>query len=490
MRLPESGSLKGVDATEKALAAKLGSFRNKPYEFVLFAYQWGEGELEGMEGPDEWQKELLLEIERLLETGLNEQEAIRFATASGHGVGKTAMVAWIIHWFSTTRPNSQIVVTANTQSQLMTKTWRELAKWHRLAINRHWFKWTATAFMHVLYPETWRANAIPWSENNSEAFAGTHEMNGVLVIFDEASAITNSIWDVVEGAMTTPGAMWLAFGNPTRSNGKFYDCFTSMSHRWKTYKVDSRKAKACNQKEIAKWIDDYGEDSDFVRVRVRGEFPKQAINQFIPSDLVQESMRRSRPRREMYGHLRANIGVDVARYGSDVSVIAVRQGPIVDSVIDRFYQLDTMTLAGKVLDKYRSYGSNAVVCVDGVGVGAGVVDRLRQLGVPCIDVQSAAKSFDVKQYANKRSELYGRLLNWLRADGCLPSDNEIADQFRAIEYQYNNRLQIQLMSKEDIRKETGGSPDVADAIVYTFAAEEALELGMNARARIIIPSNF
>lgn len=486
--LSPTGSLKTVNDTEKELAQIIGSFANSPLNYVKFAFAWGEGELKDQSGPDVWQTELMNSVEELLDGGASVTEALRFAVASGHGVGKTACVAWIILWFMSTRPNCQIVVTANTQAQLSTKTWRELAKWHRMAINRSWFKWTATSFFHVLFPETWRANAIPWSETNSEAFAGTHELTGVLIVYDEASAVADMIWEVTEGAMTTPGAMWFVFGNPTKSSGRFYDCFHGMGHRWKHYKVDSRKAKVANQAELQKWLDDYGEDSDFFRVRVRGEFPKQAVNQFISSEVVMDAMKRTRPRQETYHHYRACIGVDVARFGGDTSVITVRQGPYLHPITDKYVGLDTMMLADKVVDVYRRFQGNAIICVDGVGVGAGVVDRLKQLGFPVIDVQSAAKALDARTYSNKRSELYGRLKDWLYADSSMPNDNDIFNQIRVLEYQINNRLQIQLMSKEDVRKEVGNSPDVADAIAYTFAADEQAMLMNSARARRIVPT--
>ena len=402
----------------------------------------------------------------------------------------TAMVSWIILWFMSTRDNPAIVVTANTQNQLMTKTWRELSKWHRLAINRHWFEHTATKFFHVLERVTWAATATPWSENNSEAFAGTHEKRGTLMVFDEASAISDSIWTVVEGAMTTPGSFWLTFGNPTRATGSFYDCFHDMSHRWTTYKVDSRKAASAQKAQIEQWLEDYGEDSDFFKVRVRGEFPTQALNQFIPSDLIIEAQKR-RIRREAYAHYTAIIGVDVARFGGDQSIIVVRRGPVVEEPIYAFTGLDTMEVAAKVVECYRKCGNNAVVCVDGVGVGAGVVDRLKQLGIRVIDVQSAAKPFDQRTYFNKRGEMYGKLKDWLQGDGCLPNDPDLFNQLRVLEYQINRRLQIQLASKDDMRPALNGrSPDKADAIAYTFAADEMFDFMRSASARKVVARPF
>jgi hypothetical protein len=138
-----------------------------------------------------------------------------------------------------TRDNPQIVVTANTETQLLTKTWRTLSRWHKLMANAHWFDWTATKFAYKQSPEDWYAAAVAWSENNPDAFAGTHDKN-VLVLFDEASNIHDVIWGKVDGAMSTKGAMWICFGNPTRNTGRFYDCFHKYSKWWKSKQIDSR----------------------------------------------------------------------------------------------------------------------------------------------------------------------------------------------------------------------------------------------------------
>lgn len=392
----------------------------------------------------------------------------------------SALVCWLIIWFMSTRPNGRAVVTANTAGQLSGKTWPELSKWHRMSINRHWFCWTATKFYHVLFPEIWWAQAVPWSKDNSEAFAGLHAEH-VMVVFDEASAIADVIWEVTEGAMTTPGAMWFCFGNPTRVTGRFYECFHKSSHRWQTYQVDARKARMTNQSQIEQWIEDYGDDSDFARVRIKGEFPRTASNQFIGADVVLEAMQR-RCDPNIWKGQRPIIGVDVARFGSDMSIILIRQGAMMHPA-QKFLGLDTAELSGKIVEEYRKYGNNAVVCIDGVGIGAGVVDRLNQLGLNTIDVQSAAKPLDGRTYSNKRAELWGKMKDWLMASGCLPKDKDLEDQIPALEYGLNNKLQIQLQSKEDIRKSGGKSPDVADALAYTFAYEEAVMFAKMAKAR-------
>lgn len=491
MSIRPSGTLRVMDEYDKQLAIDIGSFHDDPLGFIMYVFPWGTGELKDHTGPDKWQRTLLNLIstkikEKSTDSGLD--TALRIAVASGHGVGKTALTSWLILWFLSTRPNCQIVCTANTQSQLTTKSWRELAKWHRMALNRSWFIWTATKLYHTLYAETWFASATPWSKDNSEAFAGTHA-DDVMILFDEASAIDASIWDTVEGALTTTGSMFFCFGNPTQTSGKFHEAFHSMSHRWTTYHVDSRDAKMANQAQIKEWLEDYGEDSDFFKIRVKGEFPRQSASQFIPADVVFEATKRNL-RQTDYAHYPYIIGVDVARYGLDQSIIIVRQGMYVSPPLP-FRSLDVMELSGKVVEQYRKFpAGRTIVCVDGVGIGAGLVDRLKQLGLSVIDVQSGEKPFDIRTYANKRAENWGRMKDALISGLCIPPNKDLEKQLTSLEYCLNKRLQILLQSKEDIRKHGGVSPDMADALAFTFAYDEAKVLATSAKARVIKQVNW
>jgi hypothetical protein len=287
---------------------------------VLFAFPWGQGDLKDHDGPDEWQKQLLLDLGQELEKCDKRGGSVQFARASGHGIGKSACIAWLILFWMATRPECQVVCTANTSIQLESKTWRELALWHKRFIAKHWFEWAATTFRNVSHPQTWFASAIPWNEQRSEAFAGTHAKD-VLYVFDEASAIADVIWEVSEGAMTTKGAAWVVFGNPTRASGRFRDCFAGgkFEHRWNAKSIDSRSARMADKKKINEWVEDYGEDSDFVRVRVKGEFPRSADRQFISED----SIREARGRFPAADGVKI-IGVDVARFGSNDTSICIR----------------------------------------------------------------------------------------------------------------------------------------------------------------------
>lgn len=460
-------------ALENQLIEDVAAFYADPLGYVRYAFPWGEpGPLEKETGPDTWQADVLTDLrqEILRRQNADDQElellgAIRIAVASGHGIGKTALIAWILLWFLGTRPHCQIVCTANTKTQLSTKTWRELAKWQRLAINGSWFKWTATRFYAIEAPDTWFGAAIPWSKERPEAFAGTHERH-LLYLFDEASAIDEIIWETSDGAMTTRGAMWIAFGNPTRNTGRFSECFGKFRHRWITRRIDSRQAKMANQAQIRQYIEDYGEDSDFVRVRIKGQSPRAGDMQLIRGDLVDAAMVRSLEPR-VFTQYPKYIGVDVARYGDDQSVIIRRQGPKVWTP-KTYRGIDIMALVGYVMDEQREFGARAVF-VDGTGLGAGAVDRLKQLGVPVVDVQFGSQATDKNRYYNRRTQIWADMADWVKGDVDLPDDcSALRDDLIGPEYGFDGRLRMQLERKEDMKKRGLASPDIGDALACTF----------------------
>jgi hypothetical protein len=462
---------------DQQLIDSIAACAGDPLRFVMFAFPWGEpGELEKHTGPDRWQEEVLAGVRDGLLT-LN--QAIRIAVSAGNGPGKSTLFVLLMLWALCTFEDTRGVCTANTEVQLRTKTWSEMAKWYRLLICRHHFKLTATAIFSAdpEHEKTWRIDAVPWSERNTEAFAGLHnEGKRIVIAFDEASAIPDLIWEVTEGALTDQGTeiIWLVAGNPTRNTGRFRDCFEGLAHRWKTWKVDSRSSRLTNQAQIAQWIADYGEDSDYVRVHVKGEFPRAGSMQFIASDLVDEAMKRE-PMVTLYDAF--VLGIDVARFGDDVSVVYRRKGrdgrthpPL------KFRGLDTMQLAARVAEQYQDFKADAVF-VDGGGVGGGVVDRLRQLGVPVFDVQFGAKpdraqpGVDRTGYANKRAEMWGYMRSWLEG-GAIPDDKELRAQLIGLEYSYvmrDGKDVILLEAKADMKRRGLESPDIADALALTFA---------------------
>ena len=252
--------------------------------------------------PDEWCCEFLDDLGRDIRQrnfdGQTAVDAIHYSTVSGHGIGKSTLVAWLIKFIMDTRPFAKGVVTATTAEQLKTKTWAELGKWHRLGLTEHWFKFSigrgSMMLTHRDYPERWRCDAQTCREENSEAFAGLHSASSTpFYIFDEASGVPDKIFEVREGGATDGEPMVFDFGNPTRNSGRYYEnCTGRFKHRNKVRRIDSRDVSITNKRKIRQWIDDYGVDSDFVKVRVRGLFPAQGDKQLIPSESVADCMKR------------------------------------------------------------------------------------------------------------------------------------------------------------------------------------------------------
>ncbi|SRR6266849_3032756 len=454
-----------------ALLDWLASCSNDPVKFVLEAFPWGENRLAGFEGPEDWQWNVLERIK----SGLPIDQAIQLATASGHGVGKSCLVAWIILWSISTMTDTRGVVTANTETQLKTKTWAELGKWYNLFIARELFHLSATALFSVDrdHERTWRIDMVPWSERNTEAFAGLHNRGRrILVLFDEASAIPDIIWETTEGALTDADTqiIWAVFGNPTRNTGRFRACFEPGSF-WQTKRVDSRTISFTNKSQIDRWIKFYGLDSDFVRIRILGEFPRVGEMEFFSGTDVDEAMVREV---EPFGALA--LGVDVARFGANFSVLFPRRGRDARTIPRRRFQgLSTVDLADKVFEFNREIRADGIL-VDGGGVGGGVVDQIRHRQLHCFEVQFGAKATGLgyesntqgERYANKRAEMYGSLRAWLKG-GALPPDPDLKKQLASITYTLNNRDEIILTSKEVMMREGRESPDDIDALACTFA---------------------
>ena len=446
-----------------------------PLWFLQVAFPWGEQNtsLARWSGPQFWQAQVLNEIRESL---LSPRQKGQHAIASGKGIGKSALVAWLVLWGLTTMPDTKVVVTAGTEPQLRTKTWPEVAKWFNLFLFRDWFHITATSMYakDITREKTWRADAIPWNANNPEAFAGLHNQGRrILVVFDEASQIHDAIWNTTDGIMSDEDTqvIWAAFGNPTRGSGRFREAFGSLKHRWRQRQIDSRTVSVSDKEQLNQWVEDYGEDSDYVRVNVRGMFPRVGDMQFISNEVAASA----RKREVMVPLVEPLImGVDVARFGDDETVICFRKGRDARSVPwIRLRGQDTMQVAAKAAESFKMYKVDAVF-VDGGGVGGGVVDRLRQLGVPVREVQFGGKpdrmalDVDAARYANKRAEMWGLMKEWLPGGG-IPDWQDLEQQLAGVLYGYRKDLEIQLEKKEDMKKRGESSPDLADALALTFA---------------------
>jgi len=383
------------------LAEEIAQFYADPLGFVMFAYPWGQpGVLENHDGPDKWQREFLIELGKQVAQrnfdGVRPVAPIRMCVVSGHGVGKSVLCAWMAHWIMSTRPRARGTATANTFSQLSTKTWAAIQSWAKLLINRHWFTVTGDSMYFEGQKEAWALSAQSCREENSESFAGQHAADSTsFYIFDEASAIPEKIWEVAEGGLTDGEPIFIACGNPTRNTGKFQRVtFGNERDRWTRFSVDSRESKFSNKELIEQWAADYGEDSDFFRVRVRGECPRAGSTQLIPSDVVAACRRY---KATGYETLPKILSVDVARFGDDRTVIGMRQGRHFQ-VLQKYSGLDTVQTVDRVISLIDVHRPDAIV-VDGDGLGAGVVDQLthRGYGSDLHEFHGGARAFDANK---------------------------------------------------------------------------------------------
>jgi hypothetical protein len=465
--------------TEPALRSFANACRHNPLLWVERTYPWGKGPLAGHSGPRQWQRDILQSIGEKLASGIaTRSEVIQEAVASGHGPGKSALVAWLIDWAMSTFEDTRGVVTANTETQLRTKTWAELAKWRRMSLASHWFTMTATALYSAdpKFEKTWRIDMVAWSEKSTEAFAGLHnEGRRILVLFDEASAIPNVIWEVTEGALTDKNTeiIWFVAGNPTRNTGRFKECFGRLRHRWATTQVDTRTVPGVNTVQIQKWLEDYGEDSDFFRVRVRGMFPRASSLQFIGSDVILAAQKREA---QCLINDPLVMALDIARGGDDNCVFRFRRGLDARSIpavrIPGSEVRDSMRLVSLTLDLLAKHKPSTFFG-DGTGVGGPVLDRVRQLGFNVVEVQFGAHAPDGR-YTNMRSYMWGRMKEWLMAGGAIDDSALLETDLAGVEYAHDKRDRLILEAKEHMKERGLASPDDGDALAMTFAYPVAL----------------
>lgn len=456
----------------------IASYSLDPTGFARYAFPWGEGDLVGSDGPRPWQANINSLISTHLRNPKTRFQPLWIAVASGHGIGKSAEIAMLINWAMSTCEDCKVVITAGTGTQLSTKTMPEVQKWFRRAVNSPWWDINATSIRYKTEKRqaNWRADAITWSEHNTEPFAGLHNLGKrILLVFDEASAIGDKVWEVAQGAMTDENTeiIWIAFGNPTQTSGRFQKCFGDFKHRWKTFQIDSREVEGTNKLEIANWIADYGEDSDFVRVRVRGEFPRAGSTQFISSEAVS---RCRKFKAESYEHLPKILSVDVARFGDDQTVAGTRQGRKV-RFLAKLRGLDTVQVAERVIEFIEAERPDATV-IDGDGIGAGVVDHLNHRGYGItqgiFEFHGGQAPRDSAKYYNRRAEVWGLMRDALMADMEIPDDPELETDLTGPQYGFSNKQQIQLERKEDMKKRGLASPDCGDMLAMTFGVQVAI----------------
>lgn len=457
--------------SDLALLEDIAKLSKDPIGYVNYAFPWGEpGELENYSGPRDWQRDLLASLGEHLRNKETRFTPFLYAAASGHGIGKSALIGMVLNWGMSTCEDCRVVITSNTDTQLRTKTMPEVTKWFRMAINRHWWKPVATSIHTVdsKHEKSWRADAIPWSIHNTEAFAGLHNKGKrIIVIFDEASAIHDKIWEVTEGALTDEHTeiIWIAFGNPTRNTGRFKDCFGKFKHRWKHAQIDSRNVEGTNKEQIQKWIDDYGLDSDFVKVRVRGIFPSASFKQFISLEDVDAAYNREL-KEEQYNFAPVVLTVDPAWEGDDEFVIGKRQGlkfDILRTIPKNDNDLQMASLIASLEDEHKA----DAVFID-AGYGTGIVSAGKTMKRDWRLVWFGGKPNDAG-CLNKRAEMYKLTRDWLKDGGSIPKDPQLHTELISPETVPRGDGKIQIESKKDMKDRGIPSPNRADALVLSFA---------------------
>jgi hypothetical protein len=457
------------------------SLKDDPLAFVLYTFPWGQQgtPLEHFPGPRKWQRQILGDLRDHIKAnnGKVDFDTARLAIASGRGIGKSALVSWLTIWMLSSRIGSTTIVSANSEAQLRSVTWAEITKWLAMSLNSHWFEIAATRIMPAKWltelverdlkkgTRYWSVEGRLWSEENPDAYAGVHNFDGVMLIFDEASGIPDSIWSVSDGFFTenTPHRFHLAFSNPRRNTGYFYETFHSKRAFWTTRVIDARDVEGTDKNLYQRIIDEYGPDSYQASVEVYGNFPSEGDDQFIGSTLVDDAMKRT-PARDATAPI--VIGVDPARFGADATVIAVRQGRDILE-LRRHRGADTMEVAGHVIDAIEQY-KPALVCIDEGGLGAGVVDRLKEQRYKIRGVNFGNKAKNQTMWGNKRAEMWGAMRDWLKT-GHIPSDRFLKTDLISPRTKPDSKGTLFLESKKDMKARGLASPDAADAIAVTFA---------------------
>lgn len=455
---------------EDDLIEDVAGFTHDPKGFMRYAYEWNEGELLEEEGPRDWQDEVNEIIGVHLGNPKTRYEPLMIGVASGHGIGKSAEIGMLLNWAMSTCEDCKVLLTANTDTQLRTKTMPEVGKWFRRSITADWFDVTATAVAakEKGHEKTWRVDAIPWSLTNTEAFAGIHNKGKrIIIVMDEGSGIPDKIYEVVEGALTDENTeiIWIVFGNFTRAAGRFADIFGKLRHRWKQFQIDARTVKGTNKVQIQKWLEDYGEDSDFFKVRVRGMPPSASQKQFISTTDVDAAFGKHL-REESYAWAPKIISVDPAWEGDDEFVIGLRQG-LMFKVLGKYPKNDNDVQMANIIARFEDDLNADAVFIDG-GYGTGIVSVGKTLKRQWQLVWFSEKPIDLG-CLNKRAEMWKLMRDWLKAGGTIPNDPMLHAELIGPETVARLDGKLQIESKDDMKSRGLRSPNRADALAITFA---------------------
>jgi hypothetical protein len=437
-------------------------------DFVLFCLDW----------PQDWERRepttQQYEVIRAIDNG-----ARRVSIRSGHGVGKSTLLAWFALWFLLNHEGVKIPCTAPTATQLQDVLWAELSSWHgrlkfglkeRLSLNTERLSKVGAEKSNFAVARTSR-------KETPEALQGFHAQ-WLAFIVDEASGVPDVIFEPVEGALTTDNVFFLMASNPTRTTGFLYDSHHRDKDDWECFAFSSDSSEIVTDGYADRIARKFGKDSDIYRVRVEGQFPIAEDDALLSLAEVNEAVNRERPD---VSQDRITISCDVARYGDDETIIITRRGCVVESM--KCYRkksiIEIAQLVCHEIDKtgltphWRKDISKLLVNVEENGIGGGVVDAILDKGYPCNPVDVAKTQLirqdDSMQYANVRAQLWWELREFIRGEGCIPNDEELINQLASIKYGFKPASQKLFIESKDDRKKRGlSSPDRADALMLSF----------------------
>jgi len=431
-------------------------YRTDPVLFVK--------EVLGVE-PDEWQQDFLNAV------ASGER---KISIRSGHGVGKSTTASWAMLWFLLTRYPVKVVVTAPTSAQLYDALFAELKRWVKelpqpiqelLDVKQERIELKASATEAFISARTSRAE-------QPEALQGVHSDN-VMLVADEASGVPEAVFEAAAGSMSGHNALTILLGNPVRSSGFFFDTHNRLKDEWWTRRVSCIDSTRVSKEYVEDMKSRYGEESNAYRIRVLGEFPRSDDDTIIPMELLESAKHRDT---RAYEDAPIVWGLDVARFGSDSSVLCKRQSNVVQT-LERWRNLDLMQLTGAVVAQYEACDHKnrpAEILVDSIGLGAGVVDRLRELKLPARGINVSESPAMGGTYLNLRAELWHKAKAWLEKRDCkIPNNEDLIGELATVRYTFTSNGKIKIESKDDIRRRGLKSPDMADAFVLTFASDAA-----------------
>lgn len=414
--------------------------------------------------PEPWQAEAL--------TALANED--RISIRSGHGVGKSALDSWVILWWLTTRYPAKCAVAAPTQHQIQDVLWSELGMWHRRMPqqlrDQFGMQNSQQSMRFYLNDAPGESFAVGRSGNksNPEALQGFHSDN-MLFILDEASGIDDIVFEVAGGALSTKGSKILMTANPTRTSGYFHSSHYAMRDMWHTMAVSCMDSSRVDHSYPAQIAAEYGLDSNVYRVRVLGEFPTADDDTLIPLELVEAAKMRDV---DVTARLMPVWGLDVARYGDCRTALAKRQGNTLHEV-KSWAKRDLMEVAGILAAEYEDAPSHlrpAEILIDAVGLGAGVLDRCREMRLPVRGINVGETASGRDKFANLKAELWWRAREWFDAKDVRICDHDtLIGQLCTVKYAFTSSGRIKVEGKEEMQARGLKSPDEADAFILTFA---------------------